>query len=595
MPRALADLVQRCLAKAPDGPVRVDARPRAGARVDPRHDDRHGRRGDVGGAGRCRVSDGPARWRCLPPRSPCWRSPGSGSAAAGRPASPRGAAARRVAVLPFRDLTGTPKGTLIGEGFAETVSARLGSDRDVAVLPAAAIDETADDLDALVRRTGAQAIVRGSLQFEGDRVRATFAVLEPDGVQTRGGQGRGFDRTPARPRGRSGAARGGRAGPRAGRDPRARRSSPTSRPTASSRRSGTSAATKTRPRWTPRSRSWRSSAARLGSRPRWRAPISPSAPSPGTASWAERAIEAGRRAAELEPTLGSVRETRGRIELLLDRPDKAAAEFRQALAAQPNSVEAQLGLASALERQGLADRRGGGLSASGRDPAGVVVDLQSSGRLPAPAGVVRRGRSRASGRRCASRPTTPGRSTTWASPTSNSAGTRRRSRSIGARSRSGRPPPRSRTSGPASSSSPATTRRLEAYERATALQPENAVLWLNFGDALRLSGHGGERTESRLPARDRSARGRPRGDAARRRPPDQPGARAGVDRPAGRRPEAGRGRARDRSRGGRHALPRRTRPAGRRRGRVPRSICSPARSRTATRWPRWTTTPSWRD
>ena len=45
------------------------------------------------------------------------------------------AAGRRVAVLPFRDLSGTPSGALIGEGFAETVSTLLASGGGVAVLP----------------------------------------------------------------------------------------------------------------------------------------------------------------------------------------------------------------------------------------------------------------------------------------------------------------------------------------------------------------------------------------------------------------------------------------------------------------------------
>ena len=72
----------------------------------------------------------------------------------------------------------------------------------------------------------------------------------------------------------------------------------------------------------------------------------------GERSWAERAIDASSRAARLEPSLGPVQETRGRIDLLLGRPDEAAEAFRRALQAQPLSVEAQLGLAMALQRLG---------------------------------------------------------------------------------------------------------------------------------------------------------------------------------------------------------------------------------------------------
>ena len=273
----------------------------------------------------------------------------------GRPADPAagGGATRRVAVLPFRDLSGTPAGALIGEGFAETVSARLGADSGVAVLPAAAIDETAGDLGALVRRTGAQIIVRGSLQFEGDRVRATLAVLEPDGRQlsaasVEGSAARLLDLQDEVAR-RTAAALG-----------LAAVASP-ERPLGSDvgadrylealghlRRYENDASVDAAIRILEE----------LGGSAQVQAALARAYLAKrsltGERAWAERAIEAGRRAAELEPALGSVRETRGRIELLLGHPAEAAAEFTLALAAQPNSVDAQLGLALALEGQGLA-------------------------------------------------------------------------------------------------------------------------------------------------------------------------------------------------------------------------------------------------
>jgi TolB-like protein len=182
VPRALWDVVRRCLAKDPD--------------------DRYASTRELAQA-LARVRDTipdsqtglTAAMRRLPRVRPTAALVAGAVAAAalvvlglwlGRSRAPAGAvgsAAKRVAVLPFRDLSGRPEGNLIGEGFAETVGVRLGSDRRVAVLPAVAIDETGGDLAALVRRTGAQAVVRGSLQFEGERVRATVAVLGGDGVQ----------------------------------------------------------------------------------------------------------------------------------------------------------------------------------------------------------------------------------------------------------------------------------------------------------------------------------------------------------------------------------------------------------------------------
>ena len=404
----------------------------------------------------------------------------------------RAGAARRVAVLPFRDLTGTSKGTLIGEGFAETVSARLGSDRDVAVLPAAAIDERTDDLDALVRRTGAQAIVRGSLQFEGDRVRATFAVLEPDGVQLAAGRVEGL--TSALLDLEDEVAR--RAAAALGLAPIASPTRAAESEIAADRflealgylrryedEASVDAAIKI--------------LRELGGSARVEAALARAYLAKrsltGDRVWAERAIEASRRATELEPSLESVRETSGRIELLLGDPVQAAAEFRLALSAQPNSVEAELGLASALEQQGLATeaeaayrraveiqpawwstyshlgvfqlRRGSFAAAvesfrtavrlspdNTRAIENLGVGYQQLGRYEEAIAEYRRS--------IAVRPT--------ASALSNL--------------------------GTCLFFLGRYDEAAQVYERATALQPKNAVLWLNFGDALRLSGHGGERT-----------------------------------------------------------------------------------------------------
>ena len=409
---------------------------------------------------------------------------------AGEGGGPVGAGIRRVAVLPFRDLSGTSSGARIGEGFADTVSARLGSGGSLAVLPATAVDEGPGDVAALARRTGAQAIVRGSLQFEGDRVRATWAVLEPDGRQTSSGAADGSagrlldlqDEVARRTAGALGLEAGDAPSPeqRAGlSDDRylealghLRRYENAAEVDAAIRileKLGESAAVQ----------------AALARAYLARRTIT------GERVWAERAIEASRKAAALEPLLGPVRETRGRIALLQGKPVEAAAEFRRAIEAQPLAVESWLGLALALDRQGRGDeavrtyRRaieiqpgwwsthshlGVSLLMRG-DLTGALESLRTAARLSPDntraidnLGVVYQQLGRydeaiAEYRRSiALRPT--------ASALSN-LGT-----CLFFLGRYGE--------------------AAEAYERATSLQSRDGVLWMNLGDALRWKGGSGE-------------------------------------------------------------------------------------------------------
>lgn len=260
-------------------------------------------------------------------------------------------AGKRVVVLPFRNLSGTTSGALIGEGFAETVSTLLASGGGVAVLPPGATEEVTGDVGSVMQRTGAQVVVRGSLQFQGTRVRATWAVLEADGRQVSAGTVDGStarlldlqDDVARQTAGALGLAETAPA-PR-GVEPEfpedrylqalghLRRYENEAEVDAAVRiledlgESGLVQAALARACLAKRTIT-------------------------GDRSWAERAIEASGRAARLEPGLAQVQETRGRIELLLGRPDAAADAFRQALRTQPLSVEAQLGLATALNRLG---------------------------------------------------------------------------------------------------------------------------------------------------------------------------------------------------------------------------------------------------
>ena len=136
--------------QGPGGALRRDPRSRPGARDDSRTHDRRRQPGRLPRLprpttatlsprdGRCRyrVSPGARRRRPLgsaqlprADRLPILLAP---------PASAK--ALRRIAVLPFRDLTGTPAGERIGEGFAETVSVRLAAASGLAVLPTAALE-----------------------------------------------------------------------------------------------------------------------------------------------------------------------------------------------------------------------------------------------------------------------------------------------------------------------------------------------------------------------------------------------------------------------------------------------------------------------
>lgn len=84
-----------------------------------------------------------------------------------------------LVVLPFRDLSGQASGQLMGDGVVATLSARLARLADIqVVMPSAVIPASEKDADAfrLARGFGANLLMQGTLQRNGDRVRITFAV-----------------------------------------------------------------------------------------------------------------------------------------------------------------------------------------------------------------------------------------------------------------------------------------------------------------------------------------------------------------------------------------------------------------------------------
>ncbi|HTO77924.1 MAG TPA: protein kinase [Thermoanaerobaculia bacterium] len=95
------------------------------------------------------------------------------------PASPE--APRLLAVLPFRDLSGRPDGQRIGEGLVETVSARLSNLSGVQVVTPSVVVEAADrqrDPFRVARDLGADYVLVGATQQEGDRLRFTWSVWQ---------------------------------------------------------------------------------------------------------------------------------------------------------------------------------------------------------------------------------------------------------------------------------------------------------------------------------------------------------------------------------------------------------------------------------
>jgi serine/threonine-protein kinase len=84
-----------------------------------------------------------------------------------------------VAVVPFRDLTGTPEGRMLADGISEMIASRLSEVRELRVaapFDGAPIAET-DDLRVAARRKRVQALIRGSVQRGGDDVRVTYSLV----------------------------------------------------------------------------------------------------------------------------------------------------------------------------------------------------------------------------------------------------------------------------------------------------------------------------------------------------------------------------------------------------------------------------------
>ena len=280
-----------------------------------------------------------------------------------RPPRAAGAAvARSLAVLPFRDLSGVPGGDRVGDGMVETVSTRLSNVPGVSVVTPAAAVSAADaggDIFRLGRDLGANLVLRGAVQRQGDRIRITYSVWN---IQTRAQVA-------------AGDVTGSAADLFGIQDQLAERVARDLRLPTPSRRTPP-------PTGLVTSGEQERYLQALGYLQRYDRPDSVRAAvglleglareAPGSAlvhaalaraylhehtlthdrEWATRAAAAADRAARLDPGLPDVHATRGLVATRTGRGAEAIAEFQIALSQSPNSLEALFGLADACASVG---------------------------------------------------------------------------------------------------------------------------------------------------------------------------------------------------------------------------------------------------
>jgi serine/threonine-protein kinase len=84
-----------------------------------------------------------------------------------------------VAMLRMKDLSGGAQGQLVADGFAETLTARLAESPQLQVMRAstpAALAAT--NAEGLAREVGANYVLSGSMQHDGDRVRVSYMISD---------------------------------------------------------------------------------------------------------------------------------------------------------------------------------------------------------------------------------------------------------------------------------------------------------------------------------------------------------------------------------------------------------------------------------
>ena len=87
-------------------------------------------------------------------------------------------AVKALAVLPFRDLSGSPDGQILSDGISEMISARIAQARGLRVLsPFDGAPQKGDPLE-IARRRGASLLLTGGVQHAGEGLRVSFQVQD---------------------------------------------------------------------------------------------------------------------------------------------------------------------------------------------------------------------------------------------------------------------------------------------------------------------------------------------------------------------------------------------------------------------------------
>jgi len=179
VPRELDRIIARCLAKQP--------RDRYGSTRDLAHDLREVRDALTHPSYRSASAGPPLRQSEAPAKRRSWTIAVAivavlAIAAAGYQMWNRARVAEdidAVAVMPFRDLSGTSEGRMLADGISEMIATRLADVHELRV--AAPYDgvpiSDREDLRAIARRKRVHGVIRGTVQRGGDDVRVTYALV----------------------------------------------------------------------------------------------------------------------------------------------------------------------------------------------------------------------------------------------------------------------------------------------------------------------------------------------------------------------------------------------------------------------------------
>ncbi|HEY6052055.1 MAG TPA: protein kinase, partial [Thermoanaerobaculia bacterium] len=111
-------------------------------------------------------------------------TPGAGAAAHSRRAAPDPGGRRSLAVLPFKDLAHDPENAYLGLGLADATITELAQVRSLVVRPTSSILSYREHLvspETAGRELEVEAVVDGSFQRSGSRLRVTVQLVHTDG------------------------------------------------------------------------------------------------------------------------------------------------------------------------------------------------------------------------------------------------------------------------------------------------------------------------------------------------------------------------------------------------------------------------------